>query len=132
VAKEISVKTEHKTEIVNITDQLAGLVADAPDGIALLSSPHTTAALLISEDDEELRRDLVQVAQKWLAEFEPFEHRKRGNPNAAAHILSAFGGSQLTVAVEGGRLALGKYQNVLLLEMDGPKSRTVRCTVIAG
>ncbi|NJM42141.1 MAG: YjbQ family protein [Anaerolineae bacterium] len=91
----------------------------------LCSIPHTTAALLVCEDDDELRADLVKVAQNWLAQLEPFSHKRNNNPNAAAHVLSAFGGFQILVPVVAGKVVLGTYQNVLLLEMDGPKRREV-------
>jgi len=95
-------------------------------------APHTTAALLLGEDDAELRRDLVRAADRWLRDCGPFSHIRKYNPNAEAHILSAFGGNGLVVAVENGRLDLGAYQNALLLELDGPKEREIRAAALVG
>ncbi len=64
--------------------------------------PHTTGTLLMCEDDAGLRNDLARVAENWLAACRPFTHIRKNNPNAEAHILSAFGGHGLTVTVEAG------------------------------
>lgn len=126
-----TVETHRKIEVINVTQQLAELVGGVSDGIALFYIPHTTAALLVCEDDAELRNDLVRVAENWLADCRPFTHIRRDNPNAEAHILSAFGGTGLMIAVEDGKLDLGTYQNALMLELDGPKQREIRCKMIA-
>jgi secondary thiamine-phosphate synthase enzyme len=130
MVKRITLSTRAKTEVINVTDQLAVMVKGVANGIALFYTPHTTAALLMCEDDEELRRDLVRVAEQWLMGLRPFAHIRNNNPNAEAHIFSAFGGTSLAIALENGRLDLGKYQNILLLELDGPKEREIRCQVV--
>lgn len=119
----IDIRTAHKIEVLNVTQQIADLVRGVEDGLAYISVPHTTAALIINEDDAELRVDIANTAAHLLDDLEPFTHARKGNPNAAAHIFSALAGASLTLAVEGGRLALGTYQNVLLIELDGPKTR---------
>jgi thiamine phosphate synthase YjbQ (UPF0047 family) len=57
-------------------------------------------------------------------------HIRNNNPNTEAHVLSAFAGTGVTVAIEKGEPDLGTYQNILLLEMDGPKKREVRCKIM--
>lgn len=128
--KTITVVTEAKTTVTNVTEQLQEMVGGVGSGLALFSVPHTTAALIICEDDAELREDLVRVAETWLAPLRPFKHIKNNNPNTEAHLLSAFAGTGVTVPVVKGRLELGTYQNILLLEMDGPKQRTIHCYVV--
>jgi secondary thiamine-phosphate synthase enzyme len=125
------IETSKKVEVLNVTAQVSAIAQAVGDGLILLSVPHTTAALLLCEDDEELRADLVKVAENWLAQLEPFSHRRKNNPNAAAHILSAFGGTQLFVSVRGGLPELGTYQQVLLVEMDGPKPRELWSRLVA-
>ena len=130
--KKISIQTNQHTEVINVTQQLIDLVTGVSGGLALFYIPHTTATLLMCEDDAELRSDIVKVAENWLAECRPFAHIRKNNPNTEAHILSAFGGHGVTLAIEAGQLDLGTYQNVLLLEMDGPKQREIRCKVVGG
>lgn len=129
--RTLTVATERHTHVLNVTEDLAALVDGVEDGLAFFYVPHTTAALLMCEDDAELRADLEKVAENWLTEVRPFSHVRKNNPNAEAHILSAFGGHGVLLAVEAGRLDLGPYQNLLLLEMDGPKEREIRCKVLA-
>jgi len=128
--RETAVLTERKVEVINVTQQISDMVGDIENGLALFYLPHTTAALLVCEDESKLRSDLAHVAQNWLANCRPFKHIRRGNPNTEAHLLSAFGGTRLTVAIEEGVLDLGEYQNILLLEMDGPRQRRIRCKVV--
>jgi secondary thiamine-phosphate synthase enzyme len=130
--KTIMLPTTQKTEVVNITEQLAGMIAGVDEGLALFSVPHTTAALIVCEDDDELRVDIVRAAEEMFAGLRPFQHRRNNNPNTEAHLVSALAGTSLALAVVGGQLQLGTYQNVLLLEMDGPKTRELRCFVLKG
>jgi secondary thiamine-phosphate synthase enzyme len=131
MVKTISIQTEQKTEVINITSQLAEIIEGVSSGLALFYIPHTTAGLMISEEDPELNEDFIKVAENWLAGLKPFLHTKNNNPNTEAHVFSAFCGSRVSVAIEEGILDLGKYQNILFLEMDGPKRREVKCKLIS-
>jgi secondary thiamine-phosphate synthase enzyme len=128
----VSIETTQPIEAINVTNRLTALIGGVEDGLAFFYIPHTTASLLLCEDDDELRADLERTAKLWLAGCRPFAHIRNNNPNSEAHILSAFGGAGVTLAIEAGKLDLGAYQNVLLLEMDGPKRRELRCKVIQG
>ena len=128
---KLTVQTNQKTEVLDLTDQLQTLVESVQSGIALFSVPHTTAALILSEDDAELREDIVKVATDWLADLRPFKHIRKNNPNTEAHILSATMGTSVMLAVETGKLNLGTYQRILLVELDGAKERQVHAKVIS-
>lgn len=128
--EQITVATDQKTQVIDLTAQCQSMTRSVRNGVAIFHIMHTTAALILCEDDAGLRRDLVKVAENWLRELRPFQHARRSNPNAEAHIISAFAGASLTIPVVDGKLALGTWQNILLLEMDGPKQRTVTCTAI--
>lgn len=128
--KKIEVQTQCHTEVINVTLQLADLVSGLSTGLALFYTPHTTVALLVCEDDPELRTDLETVAEQMLAGLRPFSHIKNNKPNAEAHIFSALFGTSLIIPIVDGQLDLGTYQNILLLEMDGPKTRQIRCQLI--
>ena len=56
----ITVQTNHKTEVIRVTELLADMVTEVIDGLAFFNVPHTTAALILCEDDAELRDDLVE------------------------------------------------------------------------
>lgn len=129
--KQISIDTHTKTQVIDVTTDLAALVGDVADGLVLFSVPHTTAALIVSEIDDELADDIVKVAENMLADLRPFKHIRKNNPNTEAHVFSALAGTGVTLAVEDGKLVLGTYQNLLLLELDGPKTRTIDCKIVA-
>lgn len=128
--KTIVVESTRRTEVINVTRQLTAAAEGIGDGLIFFSVPHTTAALIICEDDPELREDIIKVVKNIFADIRPFRHIKKNNPNAEAHIFSALAGTSVVVAIEGGKLDLGTYQNLLLVEMDGPKSREIRYKVL--
>ena len=127
---QITVATNQNTQVIDLTAQCQSLIGSVKNGLAVFHLMHTTAGLILCEDDAELREDLVKVADNWLRDLRPFRHARRSNPNAEAHILSAFSGASLTIPIVNGVLALGVWQNILLLELDGPKQRTVTCMTI--
>jgi secondary thiamine-phosphate synthase enzyme len=127
--KKIHIDSERSVQALDITDLIS---AEAwPDGWLILSVPHTTAALIIGENDPEMLEDYEKVAVGIPAPFEPFKHHRNDNPNAAAHVISSFAGTQLTLPVEAGELVLGKWQRIIFIELDGPKTRTIMCGSIA-
>jgi secondary thiamine-phosphate synthase enzyme len=128
---EFEIVTTEPMQVIDVTDRVVELIAGAEDGLVFVSIPHTTAALLLSEDDAELRRDIIRVAQRWLQDCGPFEHIKNNNPNTVAHVLSSFAGASLTIGISKGELDLGTYQRILFLELDGPKSRKVRLRTVS-
>jgi secondary thiamine-phosphate synthase enzyme len=128
--KTLKIQTTKNKEVIDVTQEAKAMASGARSGLAFFYLPHTTATLLMCEDDEALRDDLIRTAERWLKDSGPFRHTRKNNPNAEAHILSAFGGHGVVVAVKEGQLDLGTYQNLLLLELDGPKERDLRCCVV--
>ncbi len=127
---EQTVSTRSRIEAVDITDLCQSMLSSAKNGIAVYNVVHTTAALILCENDGDLLADLVKVAENWLSAMRPFKHGSYGNPNAEAHILSALAGASLTLPIIDGRLLLGDWQRVMLLELDGPRRRKLMCTVL--
>ena len=127
---EISISTDRKTQALDITASCQSVIGNARNGIAVYNVMHTTAALIICENEPNLRDDIVRVAESWLADMRPFRHGRYGAPNAEAHISSALTGISLTLPFVDGKLLLGVWQSILLLELDGPRRRKLMCTVI--
>jgi secondary thiamine-phosphate synthase enzyme len=125
---KIEVTTRDNREIIDLTEEVASRAAGSADGIILLSAPHTTVALFVSELDDDLRKDFVKIADRLFAPIRPFAHIKKNNPNTEAHVLSAMFGTSLVLPVQGGKISLGTYQRILMFELDGPKTRTVTLT----
>lgn len=120
-----TVKSRGKVWIDNITDLVREAVKGQTDGLVHVSIPHTTAAMFLAEDDAELREDYIKIATETLADLRPFKHIRKNNPNTEAHVFSSLFGTAMTVVLEKGELQLGTFQNIMFLEMDGPKDRTV-------
>jgi secondary thiamine-phosphate synthase enzyme len=127
---DIPVQTSERYEFVSITDEVRRAVREAgvEEGICVVSSTHTTAAVTINEDyDQDVPRDLAAACKVLVGSLEvSFEHAEG---NSDSHFLtSLFGGSQ-HLLVRDGELDLGCWQGVFLAEFDGPRSRTVRVAV---
>lgn len=122
----VTVRTSSRFEVVDVTDRVQeGLRSlGASDGIALISVPHTTAAVTVNEAEPGLMQDIVDAAKSLFNPQGPWKHNLVDD-NAHAHLTSVFVGPSVCLPVEGGRLRLGTWQRVLLVEMDGPRTRTV-------
>ncbi len=127
---EITVNSNKKIDAINITGNISNFIPENAQGFIHLYCPHSTAALIISEYEDKLIKDLKSVANRLLEHCGPFEHNDNNNPNASAHILSSIMGVSTWVPVQNGKMKLGKYQNILLLELDGPKQRKIQFSFI--
>ena len=128
---DIPVRTGERYEFVSITDEVRRVVREAgvKEGICVVSSTHTTAAVTVNEDyDRDVPRDLAAACEALINSLDVrFEHAEG---NSDSHFLtSLFGGSQ-QLLVRGGELDLGRWQGVFLAEFDGPRQRTVRVAVL--
>lgn len=121
--RRIEVSSSRTIEAIDVTDLVTALAW--PDGWLILSVPHTTAALIIGENDPEMLEDYEKVAAQLPVPFEPFRHHRNDNPNAAAHVISSLAGTQLLLPVEAGKVVLGTWQRLIFIELDGPKTRTI-------
>jgi secondary thiamine-phosphate synthase enzyme len=123
---EFSVRTQKKQEMVDITERVADLVrhSDIGDGICLVYVPHATAAVVINENaDPNVCVDILDALTQVIPEGR-WRHDRIDN-NAAAHIKATILGPSEAVPVRGGRLRLGTWQSLMLVELDGPRERTV-------
>ncbi len=123
---DIAVETSQRYELVSITDEVKRAARDAgvDEGICVISSTHTTAAVTVNEDyDRDVPRDLASACRAFLEALDVrFEHAEG---NSDSHFLTSLFGQSQTLLVRGGELDLGRWQGVFLAEFDGPRSRTV-------
>lgn len=120
---EISVKTNKKEEII-IIDKLIQERLKGKTGIATIFLQHSSAAIIINENwDPDLRQDILEALSK-LIPAGKWKHDKRDN-NAAAHIKATILGSSVHVPVKDGKLLLGRWQSIALVELDGPRIRNI-------
>ncbi|HEV8337080.1 MAG TPA: secondary thiamine-phosphate synthase enzyme YjbQ [Candidatus Polarisedimenticolia bacterium] len=131
---EIKVGSERRVQVLNVTLKVAEACAKlrVREGILLVSCRHTTCALLVNEDEEGLRRDLERLGESLLDPFRGRDGYRHDaiDDNAQAHLTSVLLGHSLTLPVDSGKPVLGTWQSLLMLEMDGPRSRTLDLTLL--
>jgi secondary thiamine-phosphate synthase enzyme len=130
-SQTLHVKTSRRTELVDITEQVAQAIAESAvkDGVCYLYVSHTTAGVLINEhDDPDVARDIEAAFDRLVPREAGYRHAEG---NSDSHIKTALIGTSETVFIEDGRLALGRWQGVFLCEFDGPRRREVRVRVVA-
>jgi secondary thiamine-phosphate synthase enzyme len=123
---EIHVKTIRKNQIIDITTQVSEMVQNSgvSEGICCIYTPHTTAAITINENhDPNVCEDVLDALAKLIPEG-VWRHDRVDN-NAAAHIKAAIIGPSEAIPVSDGKLLLGRWQAVMLVELDGPRERRV-------
>jgi len=129
--KEITVKTNHHSEFVEITGTLQEAVDESgvKDGICIASVPHTTCGITINENaDPDVAADMIYALDQAVPWKSPrYQH---GEGNTAAHVKSSMMGHSVNVLVKDGQLQFGTWQGVFLCEFDGPRSRKVWVKVI--
>lgn len=126
----LQVQSAARIDLVDITARVAALLPAGAEGALVLFTPHTTAALLVNEHEPGLLQDLRAWLERLAPEAEPYVHN-RVDDNADAHLRAVALGPSLVVPVAGGRLALGRWQRIFLVELDGPRSRQVRLRLLA-
>ena len=127
---DFRVRSHRKYEMLDITRQVADVVRQAGTGEAICSVyvTHATAAIVINEnDDPNVCTDVLDALDKLVPEG--IWRHDRVDGNAAAHIKAAILGPGETVPVRDGRLRLGTWQAIMLVELDGPRDRRVVVTV---
>ncbi|MCY4113409.1 MAG: secondary thiamine-phosphate synthase enzyme YjbQ [Chloroflexi bacterium] len=100
------------------------------DGLLLVSVPHTTCAVTLNEPESGLLDDLAQALEQLVPWRGSYAHNRGSEDNAAAHVRAALLGHQLLVPIVDGRLQVGVWQDVLLVECDGPRTRTVELRLV--
>ena len=124
---EISLQTERRTQLLDITEQ----VEQALNGVngaaaALVYVPHTTAGVTINEDiDPELTTDLETAMEKIVEDGWNWRHDDADGPNAPSHMRASLISPEVLVPLLEGKLALGRYQGIFFCEFDGPRERKI-------
>ena len=131
---EITLQTDRKTQLVDITSQVQDALAGANGAsAALVYVPHTTAGVTINEGADPLvGEDIESALQKVVDEDWQWKHTEDPDgPNAPSHVRATLTGSQVLIPLRDGRLALGTYQGIYFCEYDGPRQRKVYVTTLS-
>ena len=128
----VRVKTDRRTQLVDVTLQVQRIVADSgvASGVCYIYVPHTTAGVTINEHaDPDVATDLEGLFDRLVPHKGPYRHSEG---NSDSHAKAVFAGASQTIFVESGKLALGTWQGVFFCEFDGPRERKMWVKIIAG
>ena len=131
--EEIRIRTHERNALVEITAQVEAAVrhTGVRDGIAVVQSLHTTAALTINENaDPDVVHDVLAKMDEIVPATEGYYRHAEGNSDS--HVKTSLFGPSLTLIVHDGRPLLGRWQGIYLCEWDGPRERTVAVQVLSG
>ena len=129
--KTITVKTDRREQMVDVTSQVQREVAESgvKSGMVICFAAHTTAAVTINENaDPDVTRDILYKLNKEIPQNEGYHH---GEGNSDAHIKSSLVGASETVLIEDGGLVLGRWQGIYFCEFDGPRQRRMLVKVVS-
>jgi secondary thiamine-phosphate synthase enzyme len=124
---QITISTEQKRQVIDITEQVAAACKNA-NGAILVFVRHTTAAVTTADLDPGTDLDLLDALGNLLPHM---RWRHPHNPeHAPDHLLASIIGPSVTVPVEQGKLRLGTWQRIILIEFDGPRERAITVNVL--
>jgi secondary thiamine-phosphate synthase enzyme len=119
----ITVRSEAHEQVIDVTEQVAQHALARPGGTCHLFVKHTTCALTILTNEEGIAEDLITVLHGLVSPAIAYVHDSADH--VRAHVLAALVGPSVSVPVRDGRLALGEFQRIVLVEFEGPRERTI-------
>jgi len=130
--KTLVLKSKGINDFIKITDNVQDVVKESKikNGMVFVNTLHNTAALIIQEYDPTIHMNLTKILEKIVPLKEKYSHNYEGNENAAAHIKSNLLKTFLTIPLKEGKLVLGTWQNIFLVELFESREREVLVTII--
>lgn len=132
---QLQIETQVGANLHDLTPQLRAFLAESGirNGVLVVSSRHTTTAITINENEARLLEDARRFFEKLAPAADKYYHNDihlRDCPqdepkNAHSHLLAMLMGSSEAIPIIDGELALGQWQSVMLVELDGPRRRMV-------
>jgi secondary thiamine-phosphate synthase enzyme len=132
VNEVFEVATREAKECIDVTDRVRAVVgrAGVSEGLCHVMVLHSTAAVVVNEfDDPNIGRDVLTALDRAVPDHAGWLH-DRIDDNAHAHIKAALLGPSELVSVRHGDLLLGTWQRILLVELDGPRTRKLSVTLL--
>jgi len=124
----IELQTQSATEVVDITGRVEAAIRGASAGSCHLFLKHTTAGLMVVTNERGVPEDVMDILQTLTPQI-AFRHDSRAH--VAAHFLSALVGPSVQVPIRDGKLALGEFQRIVLMEFEGPRRREIEVRLLA-
>jgi secondary thiamine-phosphate synthase enzyme len=132
--KELWFNVPKRRGFVNITREVETALSESgvSEGLALVNAMHITASVFINDDESGLHQDY----EKWLEELAPHEpinrylHNRTGEDNGDAHLKRQIMGREVVVAISGGKLDFGTWEQIFYGEFDGRRRKRVLVKII--
>ena len=132
--EELWFETDTRRAYINITERVAAAVTKSGvrEGLCLVNAMHITASVFINDDESGLHRDF----ERWLETLAPekpharYDHNRTGEDNGDAHLKRSVMGREVVVAVTGGALDLGPWEQIFYGEFDGLRRKRVLIKII--
>lgn len=128
--KTLQIRSQQQVEMIDISAAVGKAIReqDIKEGLAVVFTPHTTAAITINENaDPDVCRDMVMAINKIVPMHDGYRHLEG---NSAAHLKSSLFGASETLIISSGEVVLGTWQGIYFCEFDGPRHRQVKIQVI--
>jgi len=128
--EQIKISTKKQNEIIDITNLIQEKISKIKDGICSLFILHTTTSLILNESsDDKIKEDVLDAFSRLIPKGVWKHDRLDGN--ADAHIKTALiGNNSLSIPIKEGKLVLGRWQSIWLVEFDGPRERNILIKII--
>ena len=128
---QLKIETSKRVELIDITSQVQEEVrkSEIPEGICIISTRHTTAGIIINENESGLKEDILDLLNKLVPTSAGYRH-DHIDDNADSHLRAVLLGASEALPIQEGKLELGTWQRIFFAEMDGPRNRTVNITLL--
>lgn len=127
-----TLSTSEKYQLIDLTESVEEIVSESKveKGLCLVHASHATAAIICNEHESGLLHDILRKVKELFPPSAGYLH-DRIDDNASSHVASALIGASRTFPIDDGRLVRGTWQNIFLVELDGPRARrTVNVHII--
>lgn len=130
--KELWFNTSKRYEFVHITQQVQDVIEESgiKEGLCLVNAMHITASVFINDNESGLHRDYLE----WLEKIAPYDrtgyHHNVGEDNGDAHLKRQVMGREVVVAITGGMLDFGPWEQIFYGEFDGKRRKRVLVKII--
>ncbi len=129
---KLNIKTEKRIELIDITAEVREEVRKSgiEQGACILSTLHTTAGIIVNENESGLREDILELLNRLVPAGAGYRHDRIDN-NGDAHLKAVLLGASEVLPITDGDLELGTWQSIFFAEMDGPRNRIVNVTLLS-
>ncbi len=130
MTKSFYISSKERFELIEITDKIEDIIKENKfqDGLCFVFTPHSTAGVILTENEAGLKKDWISFFKKIISDFD-FEHDQIDN-NADSHILSGLIGQGKGLIIENNQIIRGTWQQIFLAELDGPRKREIKIKLI--